>query len=134
MAQRRFMLAAVNEAAPDTYHEFHRLFDPKNIEFISKEVSYRLKIALKENIRVPVSDIENALYEFYTYAYTNVEVMTQEAINALVNRIITDRELQDTSHWNKWVTQFDGTFGIQEVSFIKLNQKRMNTLEFSVQR
>jgi hypothetical protein len=61
--------------------------------------------------------------------------MTQEVINTITSRIITDKELNDTSHLNPWILQFNGNFGIREVSNIKLDNRRTNhTLEFSIQR
>lgn len=133
--QRRDLQEYTNEQSPETNPIFEAFFLPSNIKFISDEIAYKLDQVGAKGMRVPDGDIKNAMFEFYYYAFNHPSIMTQEVINTITNRIITDKELQDTSHLNPWIQQFNGNFGIQEISNIKLDHRRTNhTMEFSVQR
>jgi len=132
--QSRDSLNYIRENDPQLNPVYAQFFDPNNVAFISKEISFKLMETLKRKIKIPDSDIIAAMHEFYLYAFNHPQVMVQQTINALTNRILTDEEIQDTSHWKPWVQQFDGNFGIREVSYIKLNHKRVSTLEFTTQR
>ena len=134
--QRRDLQDYTNQESPETYPIFEAFFSKDNIKFINDEITYKMKMAgAGDNFQVHPGDVKNAMYEFYYYAFNHPAIMTQEVINVLVKRFIQDKETQDTAHLNPWIQQFDGTFGIQEIPFIKLDHRRAKeTLEFSVQR
>jgi hypothetical protein len=133
--QNRDFLKYADSANPTLNDGYHYLFSAENKKFISDEVSYKLNAALPGNHGVKMDAIENALSEFYSYAYEHPQVITQKVINLLVDLVLKDKQHQDNSHLDPWIQVYDGNHGLKGYDTVKLNHRRhTTTLEFTVQR
>lgn len=135
----RDLVRTVNEVSPTAEPQYNEFFNEGNIKFIREGITSRIKSSFpqKQDITATREDIENIMWEIYTYQYEQVQVMVQKAINILANLIETELSyMEQGQKLDPHIMNYDQSFGISDYDqrAIKLNQRKYHNVDYNIRR
>lgn len=114
---------------------YYKYFSLKNIDYISSEITNRLKGVHPENknIIVPESTIISVMDSMYYSTFRDFDKMTIMTINYIVEYITNEFAItKNNSSLNIWSINNVSEFDMDRVSKIKMREKRPSSFVFNM--